>query len=283
LNNINDFYFKKGGNVGDVYGYETAGYYTEDDFERYDAATDKYILKEGVPNSGAVAGNTNVRPGFLKLADLTGDSLITADDRHVIGNTMPKFQGGLGLNASYKGFDLSVFFNFQYGNDVYNAEKLQYNQFRRTKFGNMLNTMNSSNRYTYIDVDGAYTGTPGGVVTDLAQLAEMNAGKTMWSHASYGVAGVVLHSWAVEDGSFIRLNNLSLGYSLPQSIISKVGMNRLRVYATGSNLHIWTKYSGYDPEVSTSRSSNYSALLRGVDYSSFPRSRSYTVGIDITF
>jgi hypothetical protein len=147
----------------------------------------------------------------------------------------------------------------------------------------MLNTMNSDNRFTYIDVEGSYTGTPGEVVTDLGQLAEMNAGKTMWSHNSYGIAGAVIHSWAVEDGSFIRLNNLSVGYSLPRSIISKAGMSRARIYVTGNNLHIWTKYSGYDPEVSTSRSSEYAALTPGVDYSSFPRSRSYTIGVDISF
>jgi TonB-linked SusC/RagA family outer membrane protein len=283
LNNVNDFYVKVGGSIGDIYGYETAGMYTVDDFDHYDAASGKYILKDGVPNSGNVVGNANLRPGFLKLADITGDSLINADDRHVIGNTLPKFQGGFGINATYKGFDLSVFFNYSYGNKVYNTGKLQYNQFRRTTYGNMLNTMNSSNRFTYIDVDGTYTGTPGEVVTDLAQLAEMNQGKAMWSHNSYGVAGAVIHSWAVEDGSFIRLNNLSIGYSLPQSLISKWGMSRFRIYATGSNLHIWTKYTGYDPEVSTTRSSVYAGLTPGVDYSSYPRSRSYTFGLDISF
>ena len=295
LNNINDFYFKVGGRVGDIYGYETAGMYTTADFESYDAATGKYILKGGVANSSAVVGNTNIRPGFLKLVDQitvdtnadgipdATDGLINADDRKVIGNTLPKVQGGLGFNASYKGFDLSVFFNYQYGNDVYNTGKIQYNQFRRVTYGNMLNTMNSDNRFTYIDVEGSYTGTPGEVVTDLGQLAEMNAGKTMWSHNSYGIAGAVIHSWAVEDGSFIRLNNLSVGYSLPRSIISKAGMSRARIYVTGNNLHIWTKYSGYDPEVSTSRSSEYAALTPGVDYSSFPRSRSYTIGVDISF
>jgi hypothetical protein len=140
--------------------------------------------------------------------------------------------------------------------------------------------MRSDERFTYIDIDGSYTGTPGEVVTDLEQLREMNEGKTMWSHASHGIAGAVVHSWAIEDGSFIRLNNLSVGYSLPSAVISKVGMKRCRFYMTGNNLHIWTKYSGYDPEVSTNRRS---PLTPGVDWSSFPRSRSYTVGVDISF
>jgi TonB-dependent starch-binding outer membrane protein SusC len=295
LNNINDFYFRVGGRVGDIFGYETAGMYTTDDFESYDAATGKYVLKGDVPNSGSVVGFSNIRPGYLKLVDQVTvdtdgdgiadatDGIINADDRKVIGNTLPKFQGGFGLNATYKGFDLSAFFNFQYGNDVYNTGKIQYNQYRRVTYGNMLNTMNSDNRFTYIDVDGTYTGTPGEVVTDLGQLSEMNAGKTMWSHNSFGIAGAVIHSWAVEDGSFIRLNNLSIGYSLPRSLISKAGMSRFRVYFTGNNLHIWTKYSGYDPEVSTSRSTENALVTPGVDYSSFPRSRSYTIGLDITF
>ena len=295
LNNINDFYLEVGGTIGDIYGYETAGMYTVDDFESYDAVTGDYILKGGIPNSASVVGNPNIRPGFLRLVDQptvdsdgdgipdTGDGVINADDRKVIGNTLPKFQGGLGFNATFKGFDLSIFFNYQYGNDVYNTGKIQYNQFRRVTYGNMLNTMNSSERFTYIDTDGSYTGTPGEVVTDLAQLADMNANKSIWSHNSYGVAGAVIHSWAVEDGSFIRLNNLSLGYSLPSGLISRFGMSRFRVYVTGNNLHIWTNYSGYDPEVSTTRNAAYSALTPGIDYSAFPRSRSYTFGLDISF
>ncbi len=294
LNNINDFYLHVGGTVGDIYGYETAGMYTVDDFESYDP-DDGYILKGDVPNSGSVVGNANIRPGFLKLVDQitvdtdgdgrpdAADGVINADDRKVIGNTLPKFQGGMGINAMFKGFDLSVFLNFQYGNDVYNTGKIQYNQFRRVTYGNMLNDMRSGNRFTYIDVDGSYTGTPGEVVTDLGQLADLNAGKAMWSHNSHGIAGAVIHSWAVEDGSFIRLNNVSLGYSLPTSLITRFGMTRFRVYVTGNNLHIWTKYSGYDPEVSTSRNSEYAALTPGIDYSSFPRSRSYTFGLDISF
>ena len=283
LNNINDFYLRVGGKIGDVFGYVTDGYYTEDDFEGYDAAAGEYILKADVPNSTSVVGNTNIRPGFLKLKDLNDDGQIDADDRKVIGNTLPKNQGGFGVNARWKGFDAAIFFNYQFGNDVYNTGKIQYNQFRRVTYGNMLTTMSSENRYTYLDVDGTYTGTPGEIVTDLGQLEEMNAGKNIWSHNSYGIAGAVIHSWAIEDGSFIRLNNLTVGYSLPTELISRIGLSQFRIYATGNNLKLWTDYTGYDPEVSTSRSSSYSALTPGVDYSSFPRSRSYTVGVNVTF
>ncbi len=279
LNNINDYYLEVGGTIGDIYGYVTDGMYTVDDFQGYDETTGQYILKEGVPNSSATVGNTNIRPGFLKLKDLNADGVINAEDRQVIGNALPDFQGGLGFNAQWKNFDASIFFNFQYGNDVYNTGKIQFNQFRRVTYGNLLETMSSDNRFTYIDVDGEYTGTPGGIITDLEQLRDLNQGKNIWSHASHGIAGAVVHSWAIEDGSFVRLNNLTLGYSLPEDFISRFGMTQFRIYASGRNLHIWTDYSGYDPEVSTSGD----GLTPGVDESSFPRSRSYTAGINVTF
>ncbi|MEZ4940759.1 MAG: TonB-dependent receptor [Saprospiraceae bacterium] len=283
LKDRDDYYLRVGGTLGDIYGYVTDGYYSTNDFDAYDATTNAYLLKDGVPNAGNTVGNQNIRPGFLKLKDLNGDGIINSDDRMVIGNTLPKHQGGFGFDARFKGFDAAIFFNWSYGNDVYNTGKIQYNQFRRVTYGNMLNTMNSDSRFTYIDIDGSFTGTPGEVVTALDQLAQMNAGKTIWSHNSYGVAQAVIHSWAVEDGSFLRLNNVNIGYTLPARLISRLGMSQFRVYVTGNNLHIWTKYTGYDPEVSTTRSSAYSALTPGVDYSSFPRSRSYTFGLNITF
>lgn len=280
LKNINDFSLKLGGKIGDFYGFVTDGFYSTDDFDSYDAATRKYILKAGVPNSGALVGNSNIRPGFLKIKDLNNDGVINDADRKVLGNATPDFQGGFGFNVSYKGFDLSTFFDYQVGNEVYNTGKIQYNQFRRVTYGNLLSTMGSDKRFTYVDVDGQYTGTPGGIVTDLGQLAEMNQGKTIWSHNSFGIAQALISDFAIEDGSFLRLNNLTLGYSLPKKLISKVGLSQFRLFATGRNLHIWTKYSGYDPDVN-SQSSN--PLTPGVDYSSFPKSRSYTFGLNLTF
>ncbi|MBK6948119.1 MAG: TonB-dependent receptor [Haliscomenobacter sp.] len=282
LKDQDDFYLKVGGTLGDIYGYVTEGYYSTNDFSGYNPATDTYTLKDGIANSGGTVGNTKVRPGFLKLKDLNGDGAITSADRQVIGNALPKHQGGFGFEAKIKGVDASVFFNWSYGNDVYNTGKIQYNQFRRVSYGNLLTTMSLENRFTYLDVDGSLTGTAGGIVTDLGQLAQLNAGKNIWSHYSFGVAGATIHSWAVEDGSFLRLNNLNLGYSLPTRMISRLGLSQFRIYATGNNLFLWTDYSGYDPEVSTGRSS-FSGLTPGVDYSSFPRSRSYTFGVNVTF
>ncbi|MEA5403968.1 TonB-dependent receptor [Arcicella sp. DC2W] len=282
LRDQDDFYVKVGGTLGDIYGYVTDGYYSTNDFASYDATARRYILKEGVINSTSITGNSAIRPGFIKLKDINGDGVVNSLDRKVIGNTLPKAQGGFGFNGRYKGLDASIFFNWSYGNDVYNTGKIQYNQFRRVTYGNLTDAMSLENRFTYLDVDGKYTGTPGEIVTDLTQLAELNANKNIWSPLGFSDSQTLISDWAVEDGSFIRLNNLNIGYSLPKSWISKLGMSQFRVYVTGNNLYLWTKYSGYDPEVSTTRSS-YSGLTPGVDYSSFPRSRSYTFGVNITF
>lgn len=148
--------------------------------------------------------------------------------------------------------------------------------FYRTTYGNMLNTMNSDNRYKYIDPAGNQ-------VTDLEALRALNTNATIWTPFSMGNASPVFHSYAVEDGSFLRLNNVTLGYSLPANLIKKVKMQRFRIYATIYNAFLWTKYSGYDPEVSATRNSGYSALTPGVDFSGYPKSRTYTAGINVTF
>jgi TonB-dependent starch-binding outer membrane protein SusC len=140
----------------------------------------------------------------------------------------------------------------------------------------MLNTMNYDNRFKYIDANG-------NLVTELEDLRKLNANATMWSPFSMGTAAPVFHSYAVEDGSFLRLNNISLGYTVPRNISSKIGMSRLRVYATVYNAFLWTNYSGYDPEVSATRSSSYTALTPNVDYSAYPKSRTYTAGVNVTF
>ncbi len=287
LKDRDDYYLKVGRTIGLIYGYVTDGYYSEDDFSDYNDLTGVYNLKtpeDGVYDDRQTLGVTNLRPGFLKLKDLNGDSLINSLDRQVIGSVLPKAIGGFGLNMYYKNFDASIFFNFSLGNDVYNSGKIEYNQYYRTTYGNMLSSMSMDKRYTYIDVDGSYTGTPGEVVTDLDQLREMNRGKEIWSGSnSFGQATAVIHSWAVEDGSFLRLNQLTVGYSLPKKIISKIKMSNCRIYATGYNLWLWTKYSGYDPDVNTTRSDGYAILTPGLDYSSYPKSRSVSFGVNVSF
>lgn len=292
LKDRDDYYLAVGRTIGLIYGYTTDSYYTVDDFSGYNATTDRYTLKEGVPDNKSVLGVSALRPGFLKLKDIAGggpdkdqpDGVINSLDRTVIGSTLPDAIGGFGFDATFRGFDLSMLFNWSYGNDMYNTGKIEFNQYYRTTYGNMLNSMSMENRFTYIDTDGSITGVAGGKVTDLAQLGTMNQGKTLWSgNNSFGTATAVIHSWAVEDASFIRLNSLTLGYTLPKRIVAGIGLSNLRIYTTGYNLALWTNYSGYDPEVSTTRNSGYAALTPGIDYSAYPRSRSITVGVNVTF
>jgi TonB-linked SusC/RagA family outer membrane protein len=279
-----DYLFAVGKSIGLIYGFVTDGYYTPDDFDSYDPSSRSYSLKKGVANdigilglSGSYFKSGTLYPGLLKLKDLDGDGLVTADkDRRIIGNALPKAQGGFGATANYKGFDGSLFFNWVYGNDVYNTGKISFNQYYRTTYGNLLDDMNSSKRFRYIDANGS-------LVTDLAELAKLNANASIWSPFSFGTATPVIHSWAIEDGSFLRLNNVTIGYSFPKSMISKISMTKLRVYATIYNALLFTKYSGYDPEVSTTRSSGYSQLTPGVDYSAYPKSRTYTFGVNVSF
>jgi hypothetical protein len=289
LKDRDDYYLSVGKTIGLIYGYVNDGMYTADDFTGYNAVTNKYTLKDGVPDDKNTLGVSDVRPGYMKLKDISGpdgipDGLINSQDRKIIGSTLPDAIGGFGFDATFKGFDASVLFNWSIGNDVYNTGKIDYNQLYRTKYGNMLSSQRSDKRFTYIDVDGSITGTAGGVVTDLAQLGQLNKDKTIWSGSnSFGQATTVISDWAVEDGSFLRLNSATIGYTLPQSLTSELKISQLRIYATGYNLWLWTKYSGYDPEVSTSRSNSYAALTPGIDYSSYPRSRSVTFGVNITF
>ncbi|WP_235934548.1 TonB-dependent receptor [Sunxiuqinia indica] len=284
LKDRDDFYLEVDQTIGLIYGYVNDGMYTVDDFSGYDEVSNTYALKDGIPDNKNTLGVSDVRPGYMKLKDLNDDGEINSQDRQVIGSALPDATGGFGFDATFKGFDASILFNWSIGNDVYNTGKIDYNQLYRTRYGNMLTTMSPDNRFTYIDVDGTYTGTAGEVVTDLEQLGQLNADKEVWSGSnSFGQATTVISDWAVEDGSFLRLNNLTLGYTVPKTLTSRIGVSQFRVYATGNNLWLWTKYSGYDPEVSTTRSSSYAALTPGVDYSSYPRSRSFTFGVNVTF
>lgn len=306
LKDRDDYYLQVGKSVGLIYGYVNDGMYTVDDFDSYDTGAKKYILKAGIPDNKGTLGVSSIKPGYMKLKDLptelvvdgqgapildangnkqyVGDGKIDTKDRKVIGNALPKAQGGFGFTANIKGFDFTTFFNWSIGNDVYNTGKIDYNQLYRTTNGNMLNTMNSSSRFTYIDMDGSYTGTAGAVVTDLGQLAEMNQGKNIWSgNNSFGGATPVVSDWAIEDGSYLRLNNVTIGYTVPMETMKKFLISSLRFYVTGTNLALWTKYSGFDPDVNSTRSDGFAALTPGLDYSSYPKSRTFTFGVNVTF
>ena len=265
-----DYIVRVGGSVGAIFGYQSDGRYEVSDFERYDATSKKWIFKDGVADASAIVGT--IRPGSMKLknTDQSADNKITQADRSVIGNANPKATGGFNISARAYGFDLAANFTWSYGNDVYNANKIEYTSSSKYQFRNMIDIMRDGSRWTNLRADGT-------ISNDMEELAAMNANTTMWS--PYG-SRYVLSDWAVEDGSFLRLSTLTLGYTLPRQITNKVKIQSLRFYATGYNLFCWTNYSGFDPEVSTRRRT---ALTPGVDYSAYPKSRQFVIGANLTF
>lgn len=266
----NDFWIAKGGAVGKMFGYRSAGRYEVSDFEGYDTAAKKWILKEGVVDASAVVGT--LRPGMMKLADIdgSGDGKVTTADREIIGDANPVHTGGFSINARAYGFDLSANFNWSVGNDVYNANKIEFTQTSKYQYRNMISEMADGKRWTNLNENGT-------ICNDPEKLAAMNANTTMWSPYTQRM---IFSDWAVEDASFLRLNTLTLGYTLPATLLNKVGIQNLRFYVTGYNLFCWTNYSGYDPEVSTIRKTN---LTPGVDYSAYPKSRQFVVGLNLNF
>lgn len=272
------FKIEEGKPLGQFYGYKVAGVYTTDDFTQN--ADGSYTLKDGVPS---LKGRTRsaVKPGDVKYVctagqtDAKGNPVWSTDDRTVIGNANPDFTGGLGNTFSYKGFDLNIFMNFSVGGDVFNMNTQRY-------IGPYLPNQNTlaamANRYTLIDpLTGKET-------TDLARLAQLNpnqhAQSQMWSvHSDNRIAISDPLDTYIEDGSYLRLSTITLGYTFPKTWMQKVKVQSLRLYATLNNICTITGYDGFDPEVSASSS----ALTPGIDNSAYPRSKSFVVGMNLTF
>jgi TonB-linked SusC/RagA family outer membrane protein len=269
-----DFVARVGQPVGQMYGYVTDGYLTANDFSGYVPSATAGGLGSWTPrtditfvNDLGVLGETAYRPGLLKLKDLNGDGKIDANDMTVIGNANPKMSGGLNQQFTYKGFDASIFVNFVLGNDIYNANKVEFtSNTANTQFNNLLDI--TANRYRIIEADGS-------PITTLARLNEANQNADIWTPTR----NLFLHSWAVENGSFLRINNITVGYTLPKALTARAKITTLRFYATLNNLYTFTKYTGFDPEVNTRRAS---PLTPGVDYAAYPRSRAFLFGLNLS-
>ena len=199
----------------------------------------------------ALPGST-AAVGGVKFKDLDGDHKITTADRTIIGNANPNFIFGIGNDFSYKNFDLSFMFQGTYGNDIVNLMNVS--------FGTAPSTAACGNVFKYV-MNDAWRGEG---TSNTQQALNEGAGP--------------MSTRFVEDGSYIRLKNLTFGYTLPKSITSKWGISNLRFYLSGQNLFTITGYSGYDPEVS-SRTGNYNL---GFDGGSYPSVRSYTFGLNLT-
>ncbi|MFD1257523.1 SusC/RagA family TonB-linked outer membrane protein [Mucilaginibacter terrae] len=275
-----DFIVQVGKPVGSIYGYVNEGYYTLNDFD-YNATNNRYTLKEGIPNPVGLSGLP--QPGSIRFADVNGDGVLTTNDRSIIGNANPDFYGGLNQMFTYKNFDASVFVNFQLGNDILNANKIEFTN-GYAPSTNMIAIM--ENRWRTVDANGVVLqkvvtsgGTSYVVGAPPEQIAAANANANIWMPLR-GSTSYYISSWAVENGSFLRINNITLGYTFSNTLIKKANIKRLRLYATLNNLAVITKYTGYDPEVDTRRTS---PLTPGVDYSAYPRSRNYIFGLNVSF
>ena len=249
-----DYIAKVGESLGLIYGYEFDGIYQYDDF--YTDTNGNLVLKPGITNNtryntGEKGAQNGAVPGAVKYKDQDGDGDITTNDRTVIGNAMPKWFGGITNTFEYKGFDLSFMFQFNYGNDIYNATRLYATQSR------------SGRRNMLAEVADRWSPT--------------NASNLVPSYRGYITNDV--YSRFVEDGSFLRLKNVTLGYTLPKKWTNKFHASRLRVYVTGQNLFCLNNYSGYDPEVN----SLSNPMMPGLDWGAYPKSRVFTVGIDLQF
>ncbi|WP_321285882.1 TonB-dependent receptor [uncultured Sunxiuqinia sp.] len=288
-----EFLFKEGTPVGTVIGYEYDGFYSTDDFN-YDAASGQYTLKDGVPaydgfnqtgnypnpfsvvNSSGDNISAQIFPGALKIKDTDGDGSITPDDATELGEIVPRHTGGFGLSAYYKGIDFSANFTYALGGHVYNIAKLLNTTGRKDDgFG--------SNRYAFIsDAYKIYDVNTSGdlvAITDPDALDALNANAQY--HLPYHEFGLTLSEW-FEKSDYLRLNTLTVGYSLPKMTTKSVGIEKLRVYFTGGNLLTITGYSGLDPEVNT-RETSSAYPTPGLDFGAYPRSRTYTFGLSVDF
>ncbi len=286
--NTGDYILKVGSPVGQVRGYVYDGWYTTDDFTY---ANGVYTLNKSADNPdigagviGTVFGTTTnkpggqvAHPGVVKFKDLTGDGVVDEKDVTTIGDMTPKHTGGFNINASYKNFDLALNWNWSYGNQIYNANYLA--AFTGSKedglYRNRLNYLSTS--YKLYDIQNGQLVR----VTDPAELKALNANATTFLPFQ---ENPVVSSLGIQDGSFLRLNTVTIGYTLPGSLLNKIKLSRIRIYGAIYNALTLTSYPGLDPEVNTNTSQGNAAYpTLGLDWGSYPRARSFTAGVNIEF
>ena len=273
-----------GGEVGLIYGFQYDGLYSVDEFN-YNVANSTYEPKLD-ENGKQIPVNMNnifkdsqsgkaTLPGKPKFKDQNGDGIIDDDDRVVIGRTTPKLQGGFGLSGQYKNFDFTANFTYFLDFDVYNATSMYLSSSidNENKFYNVLGKY--TDRWRYADGAECYYGNNWILGAHEHYLA-MNEGQTNWNPMDWNKD--ITASCFVEDGSFMRCTDITLGYTMPQNLINKAGMSKCRFYASVTNPFIITNYSGFDPEVDIQ-----SGLTPSFDMNRYPRSRSYVLGINLSF
>ena len=242
-----DYISYVGSSLGDMYGYVFDGVYQYSDFNMLPDGSMQ--LKDGVPDLSP--RGYQAIPGMTKYKDINGDGKITPEDRTSIGNGYPDLYGGMTNRFQFYGVDFSFLLQFSVGNDVYNAMRLYLTQSRMER--------------TQMLAEVADRWTPS---------SASNKVPSATGYIPYDVS-----SRFIEDGSYLRLKNITLGYTIPEKLTKKIWVSKLRIYASAQNLFCLTKYSGYDPEVSMLSS----PLTPGFDWGAYPKSLVLTMGLDIQF
>lgn len=241
---------KVGQPIGMMYGAITDGLYSYDDF--YKGSDGTWILKDDVVSQSTHTNRKGILPGYQKFRDLNGDLQITQEDLTIIGNPNPDFTGGFSNTFVFYNFDMSLFFTFSYGNDILNMNRYFLEEGRSLSANQFASY---ADRWTVENPDGV-----------LPRVRSAN--NTAWGSDRY-----------IEDGSYLRLKNLNIGYTLPVSLSNKFYASNLRVYFSAQNLLTFTRYSGQDPTVSTMSN----ARTPGYDYSAYPIPRTYIFGVQLSF
>ena len=284
----NDYMFVEGKAIGLVRGFISEGYYTVDDFNYTNG---QYVLKEGVPDMTATymhpydlpAGQTAF-PGAAKFRDVDESGTVDLDDATCLGEVMPRHTGSFQLNFNYKNFDLSTNFNWTAGGKVYNVAAMI------NASGQEFDGIGAQRASWVADAFKVYNVNAAGdlyAVTNPDELRALNANAKY--HLPYHQSGITSSEW-LENGSYLRLQTLTLGYTLPKNWLTKVHVDKIRLYLTATNLFTITGYSGIDPEVNanpTGQSGFYSDLrifpTLNMDFGTYPRARTFTFGANITF
>jgi len=264
----NDFIVRVGESVGSYYGFEYDGLYNYSDFVEFEGMSNEeaaavmadfdrgqdewFTLKEGIPEQNGVS---KYRPGIIKLKDLNNDGVIDLNDRTILGSAQPDHYGSVTNNFSYGPIDLSVFLTWSVGNEVY------HNNLKR----GLSTAIPFFNKY--------------GPVRDRWTPENPDTDEwSIWGGADGGV-GDNLQSYYIEDGSYLRVANITLGYVFPKTLLDKVGLGSARIYGGIDNLHVFTNYSGFDPDVSVGTNQ----LTPGLDWDAYPKMRTYRVGLNVGF
>jgi hypothetical protein len=239
------------------------GFFQLQDFQNHARPTDP----NGNPYPISAAGG-GIWYGDRMFKDLNGDGVIDSKDQTFLGSPIPKFQYGINNTFNYKNFDLNIFFSGSYGNKVFNQMAIQ-----QTDPGNHTTFFTSVLNYAKLALVD-----PNGSATDVNNVYVTNPNTTVVGLRNDNTnSNNRPNSLFIEDGSFLRCKNITLGYRIPESILSKISVRSVRVYANVSNVFIITKYKGMDPEIGS-----WDPLQAGWDSGYYPQPRVFTIGANIT-